>query len=830
MALRTGSPRQLGADGVTREGMDNWDRSKDNRLRELNMMLERGDHLTEEEQAERKRLDETNQKFLAAGVAFQRGEKLGSMDTIIVLMGYSVGIGNLWRFSHLSAKHGGLAFVVAYILCLVFVAQPVYLLELLLGQDTRAGLVHCHRKVARRWAGIGYGFVAATVIVQGYYSMFLAYSLVYMGNSLYSPLPWSDAAYWDAENNRSTVPVNMTAAEFFWNHDVLGDDGSPTIMWRLVVALIISYILIFLAVWRGIATTSRIAYWTVTVPCVLLFALVIWADACSQTLFSLIFLPGTTVTLASFMQEKEDVYRIHRFVAYANAAFSIFGGFAVFCVLGHTATKSCYKEGATQNHTCRTVEDIIDSSGGGLAFVALAEGIATIPEGNNVFALFFFLMCFLLGLDTCFTGVEVLVIFVRDNFTYFGKTARQEFVAGGLIITFFLFSLLYCGAWGFKLLESVDHVLTTYVMLIGQLLQCVMFRMDWTWERLAVKVQLSTIGTPGFPRGRELPERFRFLLYWFAPGAFIVFTFGFFIDDIVNPFGYRSGRSYSAGYIVIAWLLTLFVFALMPGGYYIEKWYEEKEQSRKTAAIAQPLLADGARELCEIVAEGAEDTHHGGVNTGESLLSVDELQRASASPASPLQPGSLSGVSDPPQGRESPSKSKKKQPNRVRRTSMEQSRPSPEASPLGAGRSPSNPSVERPRRNRPPVAEEGSPVAEEDNDVMRRVSSEIKEESVRDTIKEEVPGEKEGSVKEESLNKEESVNKEESMNKEESVNKEEEGKEKSVDEEEERKSVPDDQGPTEAKTSEDGEGGDKDGGGGTPAEAAALPEDNDAEV
>ena len=54
-----------------------------------------------------------------AGSANAR-EKLGRSEYIIVLIGYSIGIGNLWRFPYLVGRYGGGAFVFAYLVCLAF--------------------------------------------------------------------------------------------------------------------------------------------------------------------------------------------------------------------------------------------------------------------------------------------------------------------------------------------------------------------------------------------------------------------------------------------------------------------------------------------------------------------------------------------------------------------------------------------------------------------------------------------------------------------------------------------------------------------------------------
>ncbi len=48
-----------------------------------------------------------------------------------------MGIGNVWRFPYLAYQNGGSAFLVPYIILLVFVGKPMYYMETAMGQYSR---------------------------------------------------------------------------------------------------------------------------------------------------------------------------------------------------------------------------------------------------------------------------------------------------------------------------------------------------------------------------------------------------------------------------------------------------------------------------------------------------------------------------------------------------------------------------------------------------------------------------------------------------------------------------------------------------------------------
>ncbi|KAA0203888.1 hypothetical protein HAZT_HAZT000331 [Hyalella azteca] len=83
-----------------------------------------------------------------------RGHWGSRMEFLLACLGYSVGLGNLWRFPYLAYENGGAAFLLPYLLLLVIVGRPLYLTEVALGQYSQLGPLHTYRKIAPLMAGM----------------------------------------------------------------------------------------------------------------------------------------------------------------------------------------------------------------------------------------------------------------------------------------------------------------------------------------------------------------------------------------------------------------------------------------------------------------------------------------------------------------------------------------------------------------------------------------------------------------------------------------------------------------------------------------------------
>ena len=524
-----------------------------------------------------------------------------SFDYIVVLLGYAIGIGNVWRFPYLAGKHGGGAFLFPYLICLFTVSAPLFIMELALGQNTRCSTVQCFRRFEAKWVGVALASTAMIFSVCTYYNVLLAYCIIYLQGSFSDPLPWTDAAL--AKTHKDVEYLHTTSsAEYYWEAVVLHKlpKGDPStfggLEMHLVLALGIIWMFVFLALCNGIQSSSKAAYITVPLPIILLivmffravtldgsgdgidyytkfdgekiFKIDVWVAACGQILFSLSPGMGTAITMSSYTKPGEDVYKVGIMIAVCNSTFSILAGFVVFALLGHMS-----------HNTGVPVETLAESSGAGLAFVALAEGISKFESGSNFFSALFFVMLLCLGLDSTFAWVETFNAVVDDYITerlrrgklfpgrlgnYFGDDWRptKAQLAGSTALLLYLVSLPYCTRGGFYLLDVVDHYCATYVLLAVCFLEAIIVKYHFGFDRLVRHINLAG--------NRNISVIWTYCWAWIAPGFCLLLFFGVFIGDIVDTY-----ENYKTAYIVIGNLSAWLPLSLIPGYMFIRaivKW------------------------------------------------------------------------------------------------------------------------------------------------------------------------------------------------------------------------------------------------------------------
>ncbi|XP_037538000.1 sodium- and chloride-dependent GABA transporter 3-like [Nematolebias whitei] len=378
-----------------------------------------------------------------------RGEWANKREFILAVIGEIIGLGNVWRFPYLCFKNGGGVFLVPYVLMVLCCGIPTFFLEVSLGQLTGQGGITCWRKLCPIFEGLGYSSVIIMVYTSTYYIIIMAWAFFYFFSSFHAVLPWASCnntwntgncfdnrlneSFYGHANKNATSSVNE-----YWQRRVLSLSGGIEEMggmrWDLAGCLLLSWVICYFCIWKGVKSSGKVVYFTATFPYVMLIILLIrgltlpgaadgirfylspdptrladpqvWMDAGSQVLFSYAVCSGCLPALGSYNKFNNNCYKDALALCTLNSLTSFVAGFAVFSVLGFMS----YELGVD----IATVAD----SGPGLAFITYPRATAMMPL-PQVWAAFFFLMIIFLGLDSQFVYLEGLVTSISDMFPSF---------------------------------------------------------------------------------------------------------------------------------------------------------------------------------------------------------------------------------------------------------------------------------------------------------------------------------------------------------------------------------------------------------------------------
>ncbi len=115
------------------------------------------------------------------------GRWLHRTTFVLALSASAVALGNLWRFSYLSGEYGGGAFVIAYVLCLFFIAAPVMVAEVVLGRYGGPSPVASIRRAcdgslrSRGWTLVGALACLTAVLILSFYIVVAGWGMAYAG-------------------------------------------------------------------------------------------------------------------------------------------------------------------------------------------------------------------------------------------------------------------------------------------------------------------------------------------------------------------------------------------------------------------------------------------------------------------------------------------------------------------------------------------------------------------------------------------------------------------------------------------------------------------------
>ena len=361
----------------------------------------------------------------------ERGNFGSKLGVILASAGSAVGLGNIWRFPYETGNHGGAAFILIYLGCILLLGLPIMIAEFLIGRHSQANTARAYQILApgTQWRWVGRMGVLAGFLILGYYSVVAGWTLEYI---------------YEAVSNSF---AGKTPAEFISSFQSFSSNPWRPALW-LTLFLLATHFIIVKGVEKGIEKSSKIMMPT-------LFIIILILVGCSVTL------PGASKGIEFLL--KPDFSKVDGNVflgAMGQAFFSLSLGMGCLCTYASyfskntNLTRTAFSVGIIDTFVAILAGFIIfpaafsvgiqPDAGPSLIFITLPnvfqQAFSGIPILAYIFSVMFYILLALAALTSTISLHEVVTAYLHEEFNFTrGKAARL--VTTGCILLGILCSL-----------------------------------------------------------------------------------------------------------------------------------------------------------------------------------------------------------------------------------------------------------------------------------------------------------------------------------------------------------------------------------------------------
>lgn len=473
---------------------------------------------------------------------------------LLAAMGGCAGQGNLLRYPSVVYNNYGLQWFIPYLLAVFLIAIPALVLEIAIGAAYRGGGVIAFNNIDRRLKGVGIGPVFVSFIVVQYFTVNLAWIMIYFRSSFTSPLPWENRIEDFYNNNVVANPTPISGSLTNGGRDVAPYTTYPaagligeTVGWSAFI-----WFLIWISIFRGVGMTGRVVYFTMGLPIITTIIFVgralsldnagagvkllwgtwrgdqlasgtVWQTAVGQVFFSTGIGFGYFTSYASYNQKHSNAVMDAVLICGSNVLFENFAAFAIFGIVGFLRWWPSPDE--------RLGAFVV-------GFLTLPEAVLQMP-GANFWAVLLFLTLIVLGFSSAFVMLDVVATLLVDS----GVKYSRPVIVTALTLISFLMCLPYCTEFGYYLLDGIDRYINNIALIFVVFCEVVSATTVYRWHDVAEQVGLT---------------------------AFVVYNFGYFgglLIGITVAHGLESagpGAGAGFGFFVVCTLVAG-VIARSPG-------------------------------------------------------------------------------------------------------------------------------------------------------------------------------------------------------------------------------------------------------------------------
>ena len=437
------------------------------------------------------------------------GTKIGA---VLAAAGSAVGLGNIWRFPYETGNHGGAAFILIYLACMLVIGVPIMMAEFVVGRHSRSNAAKAFRVLApgTRWPWLGRMGILAGFMILSYYSVVAGWTLEYIYQAVTGALS------------------GRTPEEFIASYNSFV--GSP---WRPAICLLLfmlgTHFVVAGGVQRGIERSAR-----TLMP--VLFVLLVLLATCSVTLpgagagidfllhpdftkvtgdvllgamgqafFSLSLGLGCLATYASYFRDDARLPRTALEVAGIDTLIAILAGFMIFPAAFSVGIKP--------------------DAGPGLIFITLPnvfqQAFGSLPWLAWLLSLLFYILLALAALTSTISQHEMVTAYLHEEFNFTRSGATRLVSAGAFVVGLFCSLSLGVGrdltVFGLTLFDLFDFLTAKIMLPVGGFFFSIF--VGWKLDRAIVWEELNRGSVFGLYRVLI------FLLRYVAPlGIVLIFV------------------------------------------------------------------------------------------------------------------------------------------------------------------------------------------------------------------------------------------------------------------------------------------------------------------
>ena len=403
-------------------------------------------------------------------------------------VGSAVGLGNMWRFSYLTAEKGGAAFVALYLLFTLVIGLPVMLAELTLGRGARKSPIGALGHYGGRWwKALGALFVVTGLLILSYYSVIAGWTLRYALEALVVGMPPDPGAHFEA--------ISQGDHAFFFHVVFMGltmaivAGGVRRGIERVsVIAMPMLFLLVCaIALYAATLDNAAAGYrYYLNADFANALSMDVLVSAAGQAFFSLSLGMGAIMTFASYLPREGNLPRESCMIASADFGVAFLAGLMVFPIIFALGLQAAVGESTL-----------------GALFVALPRAFAEMGGAGRIVGFFFFFALVVGALTSALSLFEVVVSAGIDEL---GWSRRKAVLVMGFVVT----ALGSGAAWNLGVLDIMDQVANNLFLLAGGLALSIFT--GWVLDDPVAEARKGGEGTAGL-------GVWRFSLRWIAPPA-----------------------------------------------------------------------------------------------------------------------------------------------------------------------------------------------------------------------------------------------------------------------------------------------------------------------